>query len=128
VVVNSVNITFAIVATIVIADPVARIQGLVGAYVVSYITGCVLLGVGLVRRRPGALAGGPRAALTSALAAAAMAAALVGARWVWPDANGRIAMIVQTGVVIAVGATVYVGALLAFGSAELRELSSRRRS
>jgi putative peptidoglycan lipid II flippase len=128
VVVNSVNITFALIATIVITDPVARIQGLVGSYVVSYVTGCVLLGVGLVRRRPGAFAGGPRAAVTSALAAGAMAAALLGARWLWPDVGGRIGMIVQTGVVIAIGAAVYVGALLAFGSAELRELGARRRS
>ena len=126
VVVNAVNITFALVATMVIADPVTRIQGLVGAYATSYVTGCVLLGIGLVRRRPGAFAGGLRATSASAAAAATMAAAIAAARWLWPDVDGRLLLILQTGGLMVLGMVVYLGALYLLRSKELRELISRR--
>ena len=124
--VNAVNITFAFAATLTIADPVTRIQGLVGAYATSYVTGCVLLGIGLVRRRPGAFAGGLRAAAVAGFSAGAMAAAIAATRWLWPDADGRLMLIVQTGALMVLGMVVYLVALLALRSRELRELVSRR--
>ena len=123
---NAVNITFALLASFVIEDPVLRIQGLVGAYALSYVTGCGLLAIGLARRRPGTFAGAARALATSTVAAAAMAGALAIGTAVLPDADGVLLDILTTGALVAGGAVVYVVALAALRSRELRELRSGR--
>ena len=123
---NSVNIVFAILASLTFDDPVLRIQGLVGSYALSYVTGCALLSIGLARRRPGAFAGAGRALLTAGGAAAAMAGALLLGRRVLPDGDGVLMGLIVTGVLVAGGAGVYALALLVFGNRELRELRSGR--
>ncbi|HVM19901.1 MAG TPA: murein biosynthesis integral membrane protein MurJ [Egibacteraceae bacterium] len=126
--VAAVNISFAGLATLLIADPIMRIQGLVGAYTLSYVTGCVLLGRGLVRRRPGAFAGGVRAVATSGFAALIMAAVIVGADRLLPAHQGQLMFILRTGGLVAIGGAAYAVALIALRSRELGELVSRRRA
>ncbi|MBA2530430.1 MAG: murein biosynthesis integral membrane protein MurJ, partial [Euzebyales bacterium] len=71
--VNVVNVAAAFAAFAVFDDPRTQVAGLVGAYALSYVTGCLLLGTGLVRRRPGSFAGAMRGTLTALAASAAMA-------------------------------------------------------
>ena len=126
-VLNGVNIALAVAAALMITDPVVRIQGLVGSYALSYITGCVLLAVGLQRRRPGAFAGGARAVATSAAAAAVMAGALVVASRYRPATGNVLLEIAITAAIVAGGAIVYLAGLYLLRSPELHEGLSRRR-
>lgn len=81
--VNIVNVVGAGLALVLSSGPGGALSGLAAAYAASYVVGCLLLGVSLLRRAPGALHGLaplalralPIAALTSAALAAAAAAA-----------------------------------------------------
>ena len=123
---NGVNIAFALLASFVIEDPVRRIQGLVGSYALSYLTGCVLLAVGLVRRRPGTFAGGGRVAVTAGLAAVFMAFTLAQLDRLLPDPDGVVLNVAVTGLLVGGGALAYVIGLATLRSRELRELRSGR--
>lgn len=125
--VNAVNIVFAVLAAVAFDDPVLRIQGLVGSYALSYVVGCVLLGLGVVRRRPGAFAGGWAALLRSTFAAALMAGALLILMRFLPSRGGVLVDIVFTGVLVGSGGLVYLAGLVAGRSPELRELMAGRR-
>ena len=127
IVLNAVNITLAVLASMLVSDPVMRIQALVGSYAASYVTGCVLLGIGLARRRPGAFAGATRAGVTALVAAGVMGGAILGLQRVLSLPGGRLGFILETGIAIGVGAAVYAVALLLLGSPELRDLLNRRR-
>ncbi|MPZ71918.1 MAG: murein biosynthesis integral membrane protein MurJ [Nitriliruptorales bacterium] len=122
---NTLNILFAGLASLLITDPVMRIQGLVVSYTLSYLTGCVLLGAGLVRRRPGAFAGGLRAVATSLFAALVMAGALVAARTILPERGGVLLDIIVTAGLVGGGAVVYVVVMFLARSRELREVMTR---
>ena len=124
---NAVNIASALIVSLVIEDPVTRIQGLVVSYALSYVTGCVLLASGLARRRPGSFAGGMRAVATAAASAALMAGALLVATHYRPPTDGVLLDVVMTGALVAGGGLVYVIGLFAFRSPELREVVARRR-
>ena len=124
---NAVNIVAALLASVVIEHPVTRIQGLVVSYALSYGTGCVLLATGLVRRRPGAFAGGIRAAATAGAAAALMAAALLVVTRYRPPTDGVLVDVIVTCALVAGGGVVYLLGLTAFRSPELREVVARRR-
>ena len=124
--VNIVNIVAALVAFAVIDGPRERIAGLVGAYALSYLAGCTLLGAGLVRRRPGAFAGAVRGLLTAAGAALAMALAIWVLQQLFPLPQGGAGVCLHTAVLIVAGGVVYVLGLVALRSRELRELVSRR--
>ena len=123
---NALNITLALLASLVLDDPVLRIQGLVVSYAVSYLTGCLLLGAGLARRRPGAFSGGIRAVTTSLLAALVMAAALLTASRIRPDDPGVLLDVVVTGALVGGGAVLYLVVMFAARSQELREVLARR--
>jgi putative peptidoglycan lipid II flippase len=125
-VLNGVNITVAVIASFLIEDPVLRIQGLVVSYALSYLTGCILLTIGLVRRRPGTFAGASRALVTSVVAALAMAGVLVLGNDLLPQGRGVLLDIISTGLLVSGGAVAYVLALLVLRSRELRELRSGR--
>jgi putative peptidoglycan lipid II flippase len=127
IIVNGVNIVFALLAAVVLDDPVVRIQGLVGSYALSYVVGCVVLGIGIVRRRPGSFAGGWSALLRAGISAAAMAGALLLLLRVLPADGGVLLDIVTTGALVGGGALVYLIGLLATRSPEIGELSKRRR-
>ena len=127
-VLNGVNIAMATIVAFLIADPVLRIQGLVGSYALSYLTGCVLLAVGLARRRPGSFAGGIRAVATSGAAAAAMAGALLVASNVRPADAGLLMDVLTTIAIVGGGAVVYLVGLFVLRSPELREGLAHRRS
>jgi putative peptidoglycan lipid II flippase len=128
IVVNVVNVLTALTVFAVVADPRARISGLVASYATSYLVGCVLLGSGLVRQRPGAFRGGVRAAVTAGAAAVLMFVLLtVGHRWL-PGAGGAAWPLLRTGGLIAAGAVVYVAGLALFRNRELREIVQVRRS
>ena len=126
--VNVVNVGAALAAFALIDSDRDRVAGLVVAYALSYIAGCLLLGVGLVRRKPGAFAGGVRAIITALTAAVAMGLAIAGLQHWVPAFGGEDGRVLQTGALIALGALVYLGMLVALRSSELRELLSRRSS
>jgi putative peptidoglycan lipid II flippase len=124
---NGANIALAGLAAFTIDDPVRRIQGLVASYALSYLTGCILLATGLVRRRPGAFAGGARAVATAGGAALIMAGVLVVADRLLPEAGSVLLDVMMTGALITAGALVYLGGLILLRSPELSELLARRR-
>ena len=124
---NAVNIVCALTASLLIDDPVARIQGLVGSYALSYVTGCVLLATGLVRRRPGSFAGSGRTILTSGAAAVLMTAGLLLVTHYRPPTAGVLLDVLVTGALVAGGGLVYLLGLFLFRSPELREVVARRR-
>ena len=126
--VNAANVAASLTVFAVVTTPRGRISGLVAAYAFAYLTGCVILGVGLVRQRPGAFAGGSRAALGAGVAAALMGALLVaGHRWL-PVVGGVFGPLLRTGGLVVAGGLVYVGGLALFRNRELREIVQVRRA
>lgn len=125
--VNGVNIVAAVVAFAAVDRPRDRLAGLVVAYALSYVTGCLLLGAQLRRLRPGSFARGGRAFGTAAGAAAAMATAVALGLSAWPEPSGSVAVAVRTVTMVALGGVVYLGTCLALRSPELTELGRIRR-
>lgn len=101
--VNAVNVVAAVVAVLLPVGTAGQLAGLVAAYLLSYLTGCLLLGRALVRRAPGAFAGGGRAAARSLAAAAGLAGPLLLADALLPPADTALATAGRVAVLLAVG-------------------------
>ena len=129
IVVNALNIVAALSAFALIGTGAGQIRGLVAAYAIAYTAGCLVLGTGLVRRRPGSLQGGRVAALTSLAAAGTMALVLIVADRLLPGTaeSANVVLLLRTGGLIAVGGIVYVAGLFVLRSPELRDLIGTRR-
>ena len=127
IVVNTVNVIAALSVFAVIEGGAAQIRGLVAAYVLAYTTGCLVLGMGLLRRRPGSFAGGLHTAWVSFGAATIMGGTLFLAHRVVPLGSGPVLPLARTAVLIGIGSAVYLGGLIALRSPELRELAGIRR-
>ncbi len=128
VVVNVVNVLAAFAAFAAFTDPRTQIAGLVGAFALSYVAGCLLLAVGLARRQPGCFAGAARATATALAASSVMAAVLWASAATWPPGSQVLAGFVRTGVLVALGGAVYLGVAWALRSPELGELLKIRRA
>ncbi len=125
--VNVVNVVAALAAFAVVAGAREQIAGLVGAYALSYVAGCALLGTGLARRRPGVFAGAARAVVTALAACAVMAGVLLALDAAGAPAGGRLILVVRTAAIVAAGGAVYLAASALLRSRELGELVRFRR-
>lgn len=76
--VNAVNVAGAGLAVALTSGPQGALAGLAAAYTASYLVGCLLLGVSLIGRAPGALHGLAPLALRTVPIAALTSAALAG--------------------------------------------------
>ena len=105
----------------------ARVAALTLGHPVGFALGCALLAVSLRRRHPDAFAHSVPALLRAAAAAGAMAAALVAVDAALPSAATQAVLVVRTLGLVLIGATVYLVALAALRSPEVRELARVRR-
>lgn len=120
--VNAVNVVASVALTAVLAGAEQRVAGLVVAYALSYVTGVVLLGWLLARRREGVWKGATRAVATAGLASTAMVGCLVALQRVWPAPSAQATASLRTLGLAAAGAIVYLVTALLARSPELTQI------
>jgi len=124
--VNVVNIGGAVGLLALLVGDEQRVAALVIAYGLSYVTGMVVLGGLLTRRRPGLWRGAVQTLVTAGTASGTMAGVLLGLQRLWPYPDTMPTANLRTLALVVAGGITYVSVALLGRSRELAQLRAQR--